>query len=86
MFYDSQGQYDKALEFYGKALTIKLATLGDNHPDTAACLANIGDTLITMGNRKEGRANVEKAVAVYKSTLGDNHPKTKKWVKYLNSL
>ena len=31
--YNSKGDYDRALDYCGKSLTIKLATLGENHPD-----------------------------------------------------
>jgi len=31
--HEAQGDDDKALELYGKALKIDLATLGESHPD-----------------------------------------------------
>ena len=84
--YYAQGQHDKTLGYYGKALRISLATLGDNHPDTATTLANLGATQIKMGNRTEGKLNIEKANIINKAALGLDHPETKKWVNYYNTL
>ena len=33
--YCNRGDYDKALEFYQKALKIRFQVLGENHPDVA---------------------------------------------------
>ena len=37
-----KGEYDKALQMHEKALQIKLATLGEQHPDTAITYNNMG--------------------------------------------
>ncbi len=40
--YNHLGQYDKALEFNQKSLTIELQVFGENHPDIATSYYNIG--------------------------------------------
>ena len=47
--YKSKGEYDKALEYYAKALAIQLATLGENHPSTATTYGNMGSTYDSKG-------------------------------------
>jgi hypothetical protein len=39
--HDRQGWPGLALEYYGKALEVRLAKLGDAHPDVAAMYNNI---------------------------------------------
>ena len=40
--YRAKGDYDKALEYYTSALTIKKTKHGDDHPDTKRVVRNIG--------------------------------------------
>ena len=40
--YDKLGEYEKALEFFQKALKIRLQVLGENHPDVATSYNSIG--------------------------------------------
>jgi len=75
--YDSQGNYEKALEYYGKALTIKLASLGDKHPSTAQTWFNIG---LVYENRKmyaDALGYYRKAHTVFLEAFGPDHPHTK---------
>ncbi len=38
----SKGDYDRALHFYEKDLAIKLATIGESHPETAKTFYAMG--------------------------------------------
>ncbi len=40
--YYSKGEFDKVIEHYEKALEIRLATLGPQHPDTAFIFSDLG--------------------------------------------
>ena len=74
--YKQQGQYDKALESYGKALTIDLgAPGGDNHPSTAATYTNMADVYNSQGLYDQALEYNDKALRINLATLGDNHPK-----------
>ena len=41
--YKNQGKHDKAIEFYEKALSIKIKVLGEEHPDVAISYSNLGN-------------------------------------------
>jgi tetratricopeptide (TPR) repeat protein len=40
--YQNQGKLDKAIEFYERALDIRIKVLGEEHTDVASCYNNIG--------------------------------------------
>jgi tetratricopeptide (TPR) repeat protein len=42
LIYYKQGNYEKTLENYEKALKLTLSLFGENHPNTALSLGNIG--------------------------------------------
>ena len=41
LVYDNLGEYQKAIEYYDKALQIRKDKLGENHPDTKIVMDNI---------------------------------------------
>ena len=43
------GRYEEALKTYKECLTIKESELGNDHPDYAATLNNIGNTYHEIG-------------------------------------
>ena len=47
--YNSQGQYERALENYQKVLEIFIKVSGQDHPDVATSLMNVGNVLKAMG-------------------------------------
>ena len=75
--YYQQGNYAQALEFYNKALAIRLKVLGENHPDTAASHYSIGVLLYRSGKKTEARDHLRKAAAIARKTLGPDHPTTR---------
>ena len=54
---DSKGEHDKAVEYFTRALDIRMEKLGPRHPDVAASLGNIGGALDSKGDRKSTRLN-----------------------------
>ena len=62
--YYSLGEYDKALEFYQKALKIRLHVLGENHPDVADSYSDIGFCLSIQGMHREALESHQKALAI----------------------
>jgi tetratricopeptide (TPR) repeat protein len=50
--------------------------LGEDHPDTAAVLNNLGGLLKEMGDLAGARPYLEQALAVTRRALGEDHPRT----------
>ena len=50
--------------------------LGDNHPDTATSLNNLGNLLSRQGDHAAARPYYEQALAIRKKVLGDKHSDT----------
>ena len=48
--YHAQGDYEKALEYYGKALAISERVLGTDHPDTATTYNNTAGVYHAQGD------------------------------------
>ena len=76
IMYDVHGQYDKSLEYYGKALTVYLATLGDNNPSIAATYHNMAVVYNAQGHHDKALEYHGKALGITLATLGDNNPST----------
>ena len=74
--YKNQGDYPKALEYYGKALAIVEEVLGKDHPDTATTYNNIGLVYDNQGNYPKALEYYGKALAIYEKVLGKDHPST----------
>jgi len=74
IMYDELGEYNKAIEFHNKALTIRLDTLGDNHSSTATTYNNLGIAWSNKGDYDKAIEFYNKALTIYLDTLGDNHP------------
>ena len=75
--YYSQSNYLKAIEYYEKALAIKLKALGAEHPDVAVSYNNLGSVYDSQGNNPKAIEYHEKALAIRLKALGAEHPNTK---------
>ncbi|CAF0790511.1 unnamed protein product [Adineta steineri] len=71
---DGQGDYEKAIWYYEKALEIEQKTLPSNHPDLAISYNNIGSVYDKMGEYSKALSYHEKALKIRKKTLPTNHP------------
>jgi serine/threonine protein kinase/tetratricopeptide (TPR) repeat protein len=69
-----------------RALSIRRAELGDEHPDTLASLANTGLLLKQKGEFAEAEAYYREAVRGMRRTLGDDDPYTITWISNLGRL
>ena len=70
------GEYDKALEFYNKALEIRKEVLGEKHTDTAMSYNNIGAVYENLGDYDKALEYYFKALEIYKAVLGEKHRDT----------
>ena len=62
--------YEQAKPYYEDALAIYKKMFGDNHPDTAASLNNLGQLLYNQGKYVEATIYLEQALTVYETALG----------------
>ena len=74
--YKDLGDYNKALEYYGKALEIKESKLGKDHTDTAATYNNIAGVYDANGDYDKALEYYGKALKIVESKLGKDHPDT----------
>jgi tetratricopeptide (TPR) repeat protein len=66
----------EALERHERALRIQMKMLGEEHPDTAASLSNIGEVYYSMGKHERALEHHERALRIMVKVLGEEHPST----------
>jgi len=72
--YTSKGDYDKAIEYYNKALKIVLKTLGPEHPYVANTYNGLGIAYRNKGDYDKAIEYYNKALKIVLKTLGPEHP------------
>ncbi|CAF0957808.1 unnamed protein product [Adineta steineri] len=70
----AQGQYQEAITFYEKSLTIRQTTLSPNHPDWASSSNSIGLVHANMSDYPKALSYYEKALEIQQQSLAPNHP------------
>ncbi|MEX1366338.1 MAG: serine/threonine-protein kinase [Nannocystaceae bacterium] len=70
----SQGEYEEARDLYERALAIREASLGPDHPEVAAALNDLGSVAHSQGEYAEARALYERALVIFEQALGPDHP------------
>ena len=73
LVYSDKGDYDKALEFLNKAMTIRKAKLGEEHTDVATSYNNIGVVYYNKEDYDKALEYYNKALTIWKSKLGEEH-------------
>ncbi|CAF1435087.1 unnamed protein product [Adineta steineri] len=71
----NQGDYEKAIWYYEKALEIQQKTLPSNHHELATLYNNIGSVYASMGEYTKALSFFERALEINQKTLPSNHPK-----------
>jgi tetratricopeptide (TPR) repeat protein len=71
------GKYDRAIQYYEKALAGDLKTFGSDHPDVASDWNNLGMAWQALGKYDKAIQYYEKALKIFEEFLGKDHPKTK---------
>jgi ATP/maltotriose-dependent transcriptional regulator MalT len=77
--YDSQKNYNMSLQYYKKALNIKIQL--ENEYAIAASLTNLGITYYNLGDLDQALTSLQKAYDIYKN--GD-YPE--KWIRVMNNI
>ena len=73
----TQGEYDKALEYYEKSREIQEKVLGKDHPSTATTYNNMALVYCAQGEYDKSLEYYEKALKILTVKLGEEHPYTK---------
>jgi tetratricopeptide (TPR) repeat protein len=72
-----RGDYRQARSLFERALSIREARLGADHPDTAQSLSNLGGVLSEQQRDLDrARSLLERALAIREARLGPDHPDT----------
>lgn len=74
LFIQDKGEYDEALEFYHKALSIWLEVLGEKHPYVATSYHFIGIIHKDKGDYGKALEFYQKALAMRLEVHGEKHP------------
>ena len=72
--YGLSGNHQKALEYEEKALQIRLAIFGEQHPAVAQSFNNVGGEYSKLGDHKKALEYEEKALQIRLSVFGERHP------------
>merc|ERR550537_425443 len=76
MLRHAQGEHKEAELLLRDALQCREATLGSQHPDTAACMYSLAMLLIDQGKNDDAAVLLQRALEGQQATLGPNHPET----------
>ena len=68
------GQYDKAIEYFEKALESNLKNFGPDHPEVATNWNNLGSALDSKGEHGKALEYYEKALESNLKTFAPDHP------------
>ena len=66
--------YSGAKEYYERALRISEAILGNEHPNVAVCVNNIGMVLQDLGDLQGAKEYLERALRIDEKVFGSEHP------------
>ena len=72
----ARGQNEAAGEYHGRALDIREAQLGKDHPEVAISLTNISNALRAQGDLSKSEQMARQALAIFEAQLGPDHPYT----------
>ena len=73
--WNAKGKYDKAIEYYEKALEFDLKAFGEDHPDVATYRNNLGSAWKAKGEYDKAIEYYKKALKSDIKTFGEDHPK-----------
>ena len=76
LVFNTQGQSDKALKYYERALAGRQKSLGVDHPDTLTTVHNMELSYDSQGQYDKALKYYERAFLGRHTRLGGNHPDT----------
>jgi hypothetical protein len=66
-----------------QALAIDRAVYGDNHPEVAIRLNNLGSAYFALGEKQKAKQYFQSAHAIFNHFFGPAHPNTKTVAQWL---
>jgi tetratricopeptide (TPR) repeat protein/predicted Ser/Thr protein kinase len=72
----ARGDNEAASEYHRRALEIREAQLGADHPEVAISLTNISNALLAQGQHEASEQMARQALAIFEAQLGTDHPYT----------
>jgi tetratricopeptide (TPR) repeat protein len=69
------GQLEEALDYLQRGLAVRLASLGEQHPDTASSYNDLAIVYRELGRTKDAVAALEGAIAILENVFGESHPR-----------
>lgn len=85
--YRERNDFDNAIAYFKKALTIEKRMLGEFHVLAASSYLSIGDLLQKKNSYDEAQVMYENAAHIYDQEYGPDHPiTTEARLKYLDNL
>jgi tetratricopeptide (TPR) repeat protein/predicted Ser/Thr protein kinase len=69
-----RGEYDEALKLFHRALEIKQAILGENHPGVANTINSIGVVRFNQAGGDDALEYFRRSLSIEQATLGPEHP------------
>jgi tetratricopeptide (TPR) repeat protein len=74
--YGHLGLDDRAAELGARALSVRQAALGPDHPDTLKTMFGVAEGYVEVGRTSEAIPRLEEVVRLQKDKLGPDHPDT----------
>jgi tetratricopeptide (TPR) repeat protein len=71
-----RGNYAEADALYREVMAAYVKTLGSDHPATASACNDVGNNLVSLGQRSAADQLFRQALVVQEKTLGPTHPHT----------
>ncbi len=81
----TQGRYREALPLHQRALRIREAVYGPDHPDVATALSYVGWALSVLGRPAEALPLQERALRIHEAVHGPDHPSVATDLSYVGS-
>jgi eukaryotic-like serine/threonine-protein kinase len=72
----ARGENESAGEYHRRALEIREAQLGADHPEVAISLTNISNALLAQGQHQLSEQMARQALVIFEAQLGSDHPYT----------
>ena len=86
LIYSDQGEQERALEYYLKAISITEKVFGPHHPKLATSYNNIAWAYFDLGNYAQAEIYMKKAITIRKMKLPEGHPDLEDSLKRLKKI
>jgi tetratricopeptide (TPR) repeat protein len=85
-YFERRAEFDQARSGYARAQALAEAALGENDPEVASYINNLGSVLRALGDLAGARAAFDRALRIDEASFGPDHPKVASSVNNLGSV